>query len=222
MEIPWAFLGKPCALPIWRLPQAFTHKPNKRKRKGVATSLSCRFTARPLRARASRLSCLAPLKHVRLSATCASQQRAPLSNVRLSATLPILQLVFSNTPTDSCASSQVLSSSSSTYRLVQDLIPNRLRPLGHKLPPRAPLEYSLVYSSQALYLSSPAPRPLLGALHPCPPIGRTRHPSPCRSSLGKQADEDAHLLRRSARAFWREISPRLHPSLGERDHTVHV
>ena len=70
--------------PHRRLPQAFAHKPNKEKRKRKESQLPlCASTHSTV---ASRLSCLAPLvplvplKHVRLSATCASQQRALLAS----------------------------------------------------------------------------------------------------------------------------------------------
>ena len=86
--------------PNRRLPQAFTHKPSKRKEKGVATSL---FHVDPSTTAPS--SGLAPLEHVRLdnvhlSTMCTSRQRAPLGHVRLSSTCTSRQLsqVLTQTP----------------------------------------------------------------------------------------------------------------------------
>ena len=151
--------------PHRRLPQAFTHKPNKRKRKESPLP----FCASTHSTTASRLSPLVPRASC-LSSTCASQQLAPLSNVRLSAT---------------CASQHVLchvrlasTSSRKQLQLSSGRVPTR--PLSSspecfstRAPSCAPLTYSALLSP-----STTAPRPLLGALHPCPPIGRTRHPSP--------------------------------------------
>ena len=126
------------------------------------------------------LACLAPL--VPRASRASRLSRLP-ATCASQARAPLSNVRLSAT----CAFlSQFSSSSSLTHR--------QTRALPHK--------YSTLLSPSAT-----APRPLLGALHPCPPIGMTRHPSPCRSSLRKQA-HDEHLVGRSARAFWREISAR--------------
>ena len=79
--------------------------------------------------------------------------------------------------------------------------------------------------------------PSFGRVESAPPFARTRHPSPLRFSLQRQADdEDAHLLLPCETGddemrFYslgdsggtsRRATPRLHPSLGECHHTVRV
>ena len=194
----WQHLYDSILSPTGAFPQAFTHKPNKEKRKRELQLPCCASTHSTTASRLSCLSCLSsmcasqpraprasrPSRLSCLSSTCASQQRAPLAS----------------TPTASCASSH-----SST--------PLSCGPL------KQPLSHSRVLYERFLHTSSPlslhsdllfpsthAPRPLLGALHPHRQSQGHATPPPCRSSLRKQADED--LLRRSARAFWREISPR--------------
>ena len=157
------------------------------------------------RARASRLSCLAPPKQLRLSATCASQQRAsparaPLSNVRLSAR-PL-----------TWPSSQLSSSSSALVRFSSFHVPPKHSTLSAAPPPK----YSHTRASQVLHtqtlLSSVfhPPRPALfwtRCIHTrqseedTPPL-----PLPFLAS-DFEGDDDP-LVGRSARAFWREISPR--------------
>ena len=134
----------------------------------------------PRASRASCLSCLAPLM------PRASQQRAPLSNVRLSATR--------SSSSSTCASpAHLLASSFSSlleaYRLV------RFLPLTQVLCSAI----SLNHCAHALFWAR-CIRVRQSGGHATPP--------PCLSSLRKQAEEDEHSLRRSARAFWQEISPR--------------
>ena len=104
----------------------------------------------PRASRASRLSCLAPLvprasrasrlKHVRLSATCASQQRAspacaPLSNVKL---------VFCHVRLASTSSRKQLQLSSGRVQ-THPLFPSHVR-----FSTRAPLSTSAFFLSQVL------------------------------------------------------------------------
>ena len=167
----------------------------------------------PRASRASRLSCL--------SSTCASQQRALLSNVRFSATCASQQrALLASTPTDSSAFSlslrlrplghQLPPLSLVLYSALRQHVFCHVR-LAARLPksfscasqherclPSSlshPSSTELSPSTLICFLPLTAPRPLLGALQPCPPIGR-RHatPPPCLSSLRKQAEEDVHLL----------------------------
>ena len=180
----------------------------------TASRLSCLSPLVPRASRASRashLSCLSPVSHVRLSSTGASQARASLRNVRLPAT---------------CANVAFLSQFSSSSSA---LLPSTHTELSHvrlsstctssQTPPSTlscasrhvrlsstPASYSLVSQARALHHSS---RPALFWAH-CIRVrqsGGHATPPPCLSSLRKQA-EDEDLLRRSARAFWRETSPR--------------
>ena len=174
-------------IPTGASPQAFTHKPNKRKRKREKGS--CNFpvarrpTARPPRAsRASRLSCLAPLvpracqpraplKHGRLSATCASQQRAPLSNVRLSATSSNVASLSQFSSSSSALLPSTHSCASRHVRLSATLLNSPVRaPLEHSslvllLPcslwcPLLPKQPLIPAAFQAASLSSPLRQPL--------------------------------------------------------------
>ena len=152
----------------------------------------------------------APLGHVRLSTTCTSRQSAPLDNVHLSATCASRQLsqVLSSTLPPKQPLSPVLTQNSDVRFSTRPLSPSTLS-LSQVLRPAfsfIQVQYSDSTSAFSTRPSSTAPRSLLGALHPSPPIGRTRHPSPGLSSLRKQADTEPSQ-QRSARAFWRETSP---------------
>ena len=175
------------------------HKPIKEHR-----NRSCNFpvarrpTARPLRARASRLSSTC------VSTTCTSRQRAPLDNsprssLRLHSAL-YERFLHTSAPQHILCHVRLALFSTQTCFLPVHTQNSHMRFSTHPL--------------------STAPRSLLGVSHPCPPIGRTRHLSPCRSLLGKQADEDdAHLSLRDPRGRFggtsHRATPRLHPSRGE-------
>ena len=106
---------------------------------------------------------LAPLVPRASRASRASQARAPLSNVRLSATCASRQhtdrlerfLPLSPSQTTRPPASTSLSVSQALY------VRFSTRPFTELSP-----------STQICFLPLTAPRPLLGALHPCPPIGR--------------------------------------------------
>ena len=136
---------------------------------------------------ASRLSCLAPLvplKHVRFSATCASQQRALLSNVRFSArALPSkqpLSLKFTHR-TLSCASHNVH-------------LPNRTLSLP---------------STQTCFLL-PTPRPALfwARCNRVRQSGEDTAPFPPAAPCFGNRQMSRICWGRSARPFWRETSSR--------------
>ena len=213
--------------PHRRLPQAFAHKPNKEKRKKesqlplcasthstVASRLSCLAPLVPLEhVRASRLSCLAPLEHVRLSSTCASQPRALLEHVLFHN----VHLPLHLSSTLLCAASQTASlSHKSTHRtpsLCQVLRPafsNSDLSLSSNSLSCGLLKLSthnLTALRPALFSVHQRAPPSSGRVASAPPIARTRHPSPCRSSLWKQADDEPSQ-RRSARRFGGKTSPR--------------
>ena len=147
---------------------------------------------RASRARTSRQR--APLDNVPLSATCASRQRAPLGHVRLSTLAPL-----DNSPRSSLRLHSALSVQLLHGRFLHSSAPQHV--LCHV---RLALFSSSTLLSQVPF--SNVPRPLFGHVASAPPIARTRHPSPGRSSLREQADDEPSQ-RRSARAFWRETSP---------------
>jgi len=178
---------------------------------------------------ASRLSCLSCL-----SCTCASRARAHLDNVYLSTTLPgtpqysalvrasqahALKSASSHNSKPLVSAASQAASRTPTLILSRALLNTPSATCASPARPFASLSLTTLSqvhtqnstSAFSTRLLRTAPRSLLGAFQPCPPIGRGHAtPPPCLSSLRKQADEDdAHLLlRRSARAFRRDISPR--------------
>jgi len=198
--------------------------PIKEKERSRNFPCARRPTARPLRTRASRLSstCVsttctsrqrAPLGHVRLSSTCTSRQLSQVLSTRagFSSTSHCKQLPLTSQTPHTLSPFRLSQVKYSDLRFLHTSAPQHV--LCHvRLALFSDSTLSVLLDSTSAFSTRPhsdVPRSLLGALHPCPPIARTRHPSPCRFSFQKQADEDdAHLLlRRSARAFRRDISP---------------
>ena len=178
--------------PHRRLPQAFTQT-HKRKEKGVATSLlhvdpqhdRSELVPRASRARASRQR--APLDNVHLSTTCTSRQRAPLDNSPRSSLRLHSALYERFLHTSALSMSSATCASPSSLRVASAL----RQSAGHATPPPAFPRFGNRQMSRI-----------------CWGDPRGRFGGASRRASEKQADTDAHLLlRRSARAFWREPSP---------------
>jgi len=164
----------------------------------------------------------------RASSTCASQQRAPLASTPTDSSLPLSVLSYSDHSATSFHLSLVLPVRFSTrpflelslstllytcasqhvfchVRLASTSFRKQLQLSSGRVQTR-PLSPSHKYSA-LLSLSHCAPPSSGRVASVSANMERTRRPSPCLSSLRKQADNEPSQ-QRSARAFWRETSPR--------------